>query len=111
MSERAHLPAEHKAAVRNHVQRLDKQDKETEWRSQKQIDIVSFNAGSEPHFVDWLRRQIKASKTGTVEVSWILGNAAFEVDVSIPTIKRYLRKYTADAAPFKSTGKEIGLRR
>lgn len=111
MSSEKRVLAIQRRAVRNHVARLDQADREEHWRGSKATDIVSFNAGAEIHFVDWLSKKIRRSKTKTVGAGWAIANAAFELDVSVATIKRYLMKHTADAAEFKSDGKNISLRR
>jgi hypothetical protein len=41
---------------------------------------------------------------------WIFSNAAYELDVSVATVKRYVMKFTADRAPFASDGKTVSLR-
>jgi hypothetical protein len=74
------------------------------------VDIVSFNAGAEAHFVLWLTAKIKASDGQAVGIGWVYSNAAFELDISIETVKRYLLKHTADLAEFHSDGRAITLR-
>ena len=80
------------------------------WQSQKLLDICSFNAGAESTFVIWLTERLGSEEFGAVTVGWLLSNAAFELDVSIETIKRYLAKHTADRAEFHSDGKIVTLR-
>lgn len=80
------------------------------WRRLKSLDIVGFNMGAEGHFVQWLAAKIASEEYQAVSLGWVYSNAAFELDVSIETIKRYIGKYTADAAPFRSDGKVITFR-
>jgi len=101
--------ATHRAAIRNHLAKLDAKQSE-HWRGSKATDIVSFNAGAELHFINWLNQKISRSRTKSVSVGWAISNAAYELDVSVATIKRYLMKHTADMAPFKSDGKNISKR-
>jgi hypothetical protein len=110
MSSQKRVLAIHRAAMRNHAAKLDEEDDQEHWRGSKATDIVSFNAGAELHFVEWLTKKIRRSKTRSVGVGWAISNAAYELDVSVATIKRYLIKHTADAAPFKSDSKNIRLR-
>jgi hypothetical protein len=80
------------------------------WRSLKSLDIVSFNLGAEEYFVRWLCAKLDGEEFGAVTVGWVLSNAAFELNVSTETVKRYLMKHTADRAEFKSDGKVVVLR-
>jgi hypothetical protein len=57
-----------------------------------------------------LEGKITGADFGGVSVGWCLGNAAFELNVSTETIKRYLAKHTADAAEFRVVDGIILLR-
>jgi hypothetical protein len=74
------------------------------WRSMKSIDIVAFNAGAEDRFCQWLLAKLEEEDFGTVSVGWVKSNASYDLNVSPETIKRYIIKFTADAAPFVSEG-------
>jgi hypothetical protein len=80
------------------------------WREQKLLDACSFNQGAERHFCAWLAGKLQSEEFNAVSVAWVLANAAFELDVSIETIKRYVAKHTADAAEFKSDRGMLTLR-
>ncbi len=108
MSEKA-FTTQHRRAHKNHLARNPVQAPQP-WRQNKSTDVVTFNQGAEQRFFEWLSDKITASPTGSVTVAWVIANAAWELDVSIPTVKRYIMKWTADLAPFKSDGKEITVR-
>jgi len=99
------------AALRHHAQTLDAMDQENSWRQAKPVDLVAFNGGAEAHFITWTTQRIRHSRTKSIDVNWLISNAAYELDVSVLTIKRYLQKHTADRAPFKSNGKSLWLRK
>lgn len=80
------------------------------WRSLKSSDVTSFNAGAEAHFVLWLTARINAAEFRAVSIGWVYSNAAYELDISVETVKRYLMKHTADLAEFHSDGKVITVR-
>jgi hypothetical protein len=73
-------------------------------------DVVLFNQHSESYWVDWLADAITHAEFGCVSVGWVIQNGAFELDISIDTVKRYLVKHTADRAEFASDGKVITIR-
>lgn len=105
MSTRTLARSHRKAVASTHASQID-----SSWKLQKQFDPVSFNLGAEKQFTAWLRSELKRSKKKALPMAWILSNAAYALDVSIPTIKRYLQKHTADAAPFILTEGFIRLR-
>lgn len=70
------------------------------WRSFKSTDAVAFNLGAEQQFIRWLTKEIRGEPLRSVAVGWVIGNAAFHLDISPATVKRYIQKYTADLAPF-----------
>lgn len=66
----------------------------------KHLDIVAFNMNAERIFVDWLTDRLTREEFGAVSISWVISNAAYGLDVSPETVKRYLLKHCADDAPF-----------
>ncbi len=101
----------HRRAHRNYIKHTQPATAEPEhWRSAKAVDLVAFNAGAEARFITWLADRITRSEDHALAAGWVISNAAYELDVSPATIKRYLMKFTADAAPFASNGKFITLR-
>lgn len=99
--ERPKLP---KPAVK-HESRQD-----ADWRALKQLDITNFNFHSERFFVEWLTKRLQAEDFECLAVSWVLGNAAYELDISTETVKRYVAKHTADRAEFYVFDGFIALR-
>lgn len=81
------------------------------WRGLKSLDICSFNQGAELYFVGWLTEKIETADYNAVSLGWVISNAAFELDISTETAKRYIIKHTADKAEFYSDGKVITLRK
>ncbi len=79
------------------------------WKQWKCDDAVQFNAGAEGAFCRLLRVWI-GEGGGCVAVAFVLQNAAYKLDVSPVTVKRYLLKYTAEGAPFTINGKGVELR-
>lgn len=97
-------------AIHNVHAREDAERETEAWRKEKANDPVSFNAGAEEHFIAWLKKKILRSQTKSIAYAWAVSNAAYELDVSVITIKRYIQKHTADRADFQTNGKHIVLR-
>jgi hypothetical protein len=76
----------------------------------KALDLVEFNQRAEGWFVVWLAEKIRGTRYEGVELGWVVKNAAYELDVSVETVKRYLAKHTADRAEFFCDGKLVRLR-
>lgn len=68
-----------------------------ETKKLKTTDIVAFNKCAEAEFVSLLS---KLCARGGVAYSTALTECAFELDVSIETVKRYIAKHTASRAEF-----------
>jgi hypothetical protein len=62
--------------------------------SLKAIDVIAFNASAERKFVELARRLCPCP------VSYLVREAAYMLDVSIETTKRYLLKHSASNAEF-----------
>jgi hypothetical protein len=80
------------------------------WRLLKSLDIIGYNQGAERAFVEWLIKAIKEQPEQSVSISWVKANAAYKLDLSPETIKRYIIKHTSDYAPFVSEGGALRLR-
>jgi hypothetical protein len=104
------MPTNQKRVYQIHRQHMMYKRRQDNWRSLKVTDPSAFNAGAQRTFKSWLAQQINASPTKSVALGWTVDNAAFVLDVNIETAKRYLRKFTSDAAPFESDGSEIWMR-
>lgn len=74
------------------------QDRELEKRKPgqelKQTDIVAFNQSAETHAVAFLEKRIQ--DRGPQRFNTACDLIALELDVSVETAKRYLRKYSVD---------------
>lgn len=68
----------------------------------KSVDITAFNRDAEIHFVWWLKDAISKADFQMVRLSWCYQNAAYELNISTETVKRYVVKHTADRAEFIS---------
>jgi len=77
----------------------------------KAEDLVAFNTKAEEFFVYWLAEAIRGTKGEGIPPSKVIQNAAFELDISLDTARRYLVKHTADRAEFHSDGKRVTLRK
>lgn len=74
----------------------------------KAIDLLEFNQTAEQEFVKIITDL--CSSVGSPSVRECLAEAAFELNVSIETAKRYLLKHTARRAEFVITDGKVGLR-
>lgn len=66
----------------------------------KALDLVEFNRAAEPRFIE-LTDKLIAEAGGSVPAAVIIQEAAYALNVSVETTKRYLTKYTARPAPFQ----------
>lgn len=76
----------------------------------KELDIVAFNTKAEEFFVFWLSEAVAATHGEGRAIGWVLANAAFELDVSTETAKRYLAKHTAERAEFTILNGKVFLK-
>jgi hypothetical protein len=76
----------------------------------KQTDLVAFNHKAEKAAVDYLREYILAADAPSFNTACNL--IALQLDVSVETAKRYLRKYSVDhpKAPFSIQDGYVRLR-
>jgi hypothetical protein len=74
-------------------------------------DRKAFNAWAEAKFQVLVRQMIKESGHEEVRLSSVKANCAYEIDVSVITVGRYIRKYCAQNGPFRlgMQGFSIGL--
>ena len=77
------------------------------YKNQKHMDILSFNAGAEDAFVLLVAKMIERNGGNPVEVGRVLQKAAFKLDVSTMTAKRYLLKHSDDEAELRVFGKVV----
>jgi hypothetical protein len=110
----------HRAALRNYLAEKDKtvelaskqpkRKSRTERPDQglKQTDIISFNQGAEQSFVRIIQGII--SEDGPISVREAIREAAFELNVSVETAKRYLEKHSARRAEFSISDGYVILR-
>jgi len=77
-------------------------------KSLKTLDINAFNDAAEQAFVQMLVAWLQ--EVGQVTVKEVLAEAAFELDVSVETAKRYLLKHTARRAKFAINAGKVVLR-
>jgi hypothetical protein len=76
----------------------------------KVADVCAFNIQAETAFVYWLSEKLAGSKGEGKPPAWVVQNAAYELDISLDTAKRYLIKHTADRAEFHSDGRRVTLK-
>jgi hypothetical protein len=75
------------------------------------MDRRAFNAWAEAKFQTLVRKMIKGSGLNEVALFRVRQECAYELDVSVMTVGRYIRKYCASTGPFRLTmhGLSIGL--
>jgi len=73
----------------------------------KVIDLLEFNLCAEQEFVKVITALCSG---GSPSVRECQAEAAFELNISIETAKRYLLKHTARRAEFVITDGKVGLR-
>jgi len=85
--------------------------KANEMSRPSKLDRRAFNAWAEAKFQVLVRRMIKESGHEEVYLSRVKPNCAYEIDVSVTTVGRYIRKYCARNGPFRlgMQGFTIGL--
>ena len=108
------LPHEMKRRVKKNVSKVNAKLKAmggaSGFKNQKHVDLMSFNAGAESQFIELVRVLIEKSPGGVVvPISKVYQEAAYRLNVSTQTAKRYLIKYSADLAPFRVFGKDVML--
>jgi hypothetical protein len=74
----------------------------------KSLDIVAFNSAAEERFVELIAEL--ASKE-SLHITTAMQEAAFELNISIETAKRYLIKHSARRAEFEIVGNVVHVRK
>lgn len=73
----------------------------------KSMDLVAFNASCEARFVEYLASLLV---DGPMTVVDVLRECAYDLDVSVETVKRYLLKHSARRARFEVRDGRVALR-
>src|SRR3990172_4221262 len=60
------------------------------FKSQKHIDLMAFNASAEEQFVEIVRKLIEESGRTSIPIGMVYQETAYELNVSPQTAKRYL---------------------
>lgn len=80
------------------------------FKNQKHVDLMSFNASAEDQFVEIVRKLIEDSPGKTsIAIGTVYQEAAYELNVSPQTAKRYLIKHSARRAALRVFGKDVML--
>jgi hypothetical protein len=79
------------------------------FKNQKHLDIMSFNADAESGFIEVVRVLIEKNRGNPVNISVVYQEASYELDVSPSTVKRYLVKHSAMRAELRVFGKAVML--
>ena len=85
------------------------QSGKSNFKSQKHVDLMSFNAQAEDAFVELVRKLIEESGRTAIPIGMVYQEAAYELNVSPQTAKRYLIKHSARRAPLRVFGKDVML--
>lgn len=76
----------------------------------KALDLTEFNTRAEAEFVNLVAEFVQECGSQPPRVREVLAEAAFELNISIETAKRYLLKHSARRAEFAVTGGLVTLR-
>lgn len=93
-----------KAGQKVTAKKLEKQGqgkKVTNLGHMKSVDPVLFNEWAEEKFVGLVRELMGESPHGKVKRAEVLRECAYDLKVSVETVKRYLFKHTARKAEFR----------
>lgn len=102
--------AKQKQAETNAVLKRQAGKNPRDFRNQKHVDVMSFNAGAEAAFVELVRGLIEEAPGKTqVPLSEVMREASYELNVSTMTVKRYLTKMSARRAPLRVFGDAVML--
>lgn len=85
---------------------------EIDWRSLamlKHLDINGFNQAAEKAFLKLVLELLAESGRDEIPLMRVLQECSFGLDLSVPTIKRYVIKHTARRAELRYFNKAIGL--
>jgi hypothetical protein len=75
--------------------------KKADLRHLKSTDPSAFNDWAEEKFVDLVRELIGENPSGQVRKGQIMQECAYEIKISLETVKRYIVKHTARRAEFR----------
>lgn len=76
----------------------------------KALDLNEFNSRAEQEFVKLVSEFVRECEGNPPRVREVLAEAAFELDISVETAKRYLLKHSARRAEFEVVGGVVTLR-
>jgi hypothetical protein len=76
----------------------------------KSLDLTEFNSRAEAEFVILVAEFVRECGSNLPRVREVLAEAAFELNISIETAKRYLLKHTARRAEFVVIDGKVGIR-
>lgn len=79
------------------------------FKNQKHVDLMAFNASAEDQFVEIVRKLIEDSGRTTIPIGTVYQEGAYELNVSPQTVKRYLIKHSAKRAALRVFGKDVML--
>lgn len=79
------------------------------FKNQKHVDLMAFNASAEDAFVEIVRKLIEESGRTTIPIGTVYQETAYELNVSPQTAKRYLIKHSARRAALRVFGKDVML--
>ena len=90
---------------------IDLRGADYDFSALKTTDITAFNRRAEGAFVEMVTAWLRQSGDGGLSEGFIVQNAAFLLDVSPATVKRYLFKHSAVVAEFEVSEGVVRLRR
>jgi len=79
------------------------------FKNQKHVDLMAFNASAEEGFIEIVRKLIEESGRTAIPIGMVYQEAAYELNVSPQTAKRYLVKHSAKRAELRVFGKDVML--
>ncbi len=105
-------PVEGKASARVDVlvTPVPAPDRVRELNTLKALDLTEFNTRAEAEFVKLVSEFVAECGSNPPRVREVLAEAAFELNISIETAKRYLLKHSARRAEFEVVGGIVLLR-
>ncbi len=85
-------------------------DRVRELNTLKALDLTEFNSRAEQEFVKLVSEFVMECGSNP-SVGEVLAEAAFELNISVETAKRYLLKHSARRAEFVVSDGRVGLRK
>ncbi len=79
------------------------------WKGLKSLDSTAFNAQAELAFIEIVRVMIEVRDGNGVAIGAVYQEAAYRLDISPETAKRYLFKHSAETAEFLVFSKLVML--